>query len=325
MRIAVLTSPSSWYFEDLRRAAGGEWSLTAVGFSQLTARLGSARGPRIAVESDDLADYDALLVRTMPAGSLEQVVFRMNALAQLEARGVPVLNPPRGLETAIDKYLTLARIAAVGLRVPATVTCQTARDAQQAFAALGGDVVIKPLFGSEGRGITRVTDTALAQRAFHLLEQLQAAIYLQEFIPHDGWDLRVLVIGSQVLAMRRSNPGDWRTNVSRGAATEPCDIDDALRDMAVRAAQAVGTPFAGVDLLRGRDGQWYVLEVNAVPGWKALARTLGRDVARLVLEYLAAAVPAGPNGNGSHPVLAAPPCTARDTAGHSPGGHTLGG
>ena len=58
-----------------------------------------------------------------------------------------------------------------------------------AFERLGGDVVLKPLFGSEGRGITRLQDEALALRAFKMLEQLGAVLYLQEFIAHEGFDI----------------------------------------------------------------------------------------------------------------------------------------
>ena len=88
----------------------------------------------------------------MPPGSLEQVVFRMDALHRLAAAGVPVLNPPRAVEAAVDKYLTLALLAAAGLPVPSTWTGQSAAEALAAFEELGGDVVVKPLFGSEGRG-----------------------------------------------------------------------------------------------------------------------------------------------------------------------------
>ena len=138
--------------------------------------------------------------------------------------------------------------------------------------------------------MTRVCDQALADRAFRLLTQLGAVIYLQEFIPHEGFDLRLLVLGERVLAARRRNPNDWRTNVSRGARMEPVDPPPRLVEMALRAADAVGAPLAGVDLLPARGGKVYVLEVNAVPGWRALARTLNVDVAALVLEYASLAV-----------------------------------
>jgi RimK family alpha-L-glutamate ligase len=286
MHFAVLCSNDSWYFKDLARAAGSDFELTPLAFRQLVGRLG---GDGSSAHDEfaggiELARVDAVLVRTMPPGSLEQVVFRMDVLGRLEARGKVIVNPPRAIEAAVDKYLASAKLAAAGLITPRTVVCQTVDDARQAFAMLGGDVVVKPLFGAEGRGLTRLTDEGLAERAFSLLVPLGAVLYLQEFISHDGYDLRVLVVGRHVWAIRRRNPLDWRTNVSRGATAEPVELTDDLVDLARRAAAAIGAPVAGVDLLPGPDGRLHVIEVNAVPGWQALARTLEVDVARHVLE-----------------------------------------
>lgn len=289
MRIAVLASPESWYLTDLARAAADGHELVPVTFSELASMLSSA-GASIASGVTRLDAMDAVLVRTMPPGSLEQVVFRMDALARLEAMGTVVVNPPKAIEAAVDKYLTSARLLAAGLTIPRTITCQTADAAMTAFTELGGDVVLKPLFGAEGRGITRLNDEALALRAFKMLEQLGAVLYLQEFIEHEGADLRLLVLGERVFGMRRRNPLDWRTNVSRGASAEPLEVTPDLAELAHRAAAAVGAPLAGVDLLPGRDGGLYAIEVNAVPGWKALARALKVDVAGLMLEYIANAV-----------------------------------
>jgi ribosomal protein S6--L-glutamate ligase len=155
-----------------------------------------------------------------------------------------------------------------------------------AFEQLHSDVVVKPIFGSEGKGIARIDDAAVALRTFKLLVQLGAVIYLQEFIEHEGVDLRLLVVGNHVLGMRRRNPADWRTNVSRGAVTEPLVPDEATASAARRAAQATGALLAGVDLLPSRDGRLFAIEVNAAPGWKALSETLRRDVAALVLDEI---------------------------------------
>lgn len=325
MNLFVLGSPRSWYLADLRRAAAGRHQVHTATFRDLTAVCGLAvRGPAVCdqpcepkqprwtsrsadahASSDDpqtalgangegsspqlvdLQSCDGLLVRTMPPGSLEQIVFRMDVLSRLEAAGVTVVNPAKALETAVDKYLSTARMEAAGLRVPRTIVCQTADDGMAAFTALGGDVVLKPLFGAEGRGIARLTDEAMALRACKLLEDLRAVIYLQEFIAHEGGDLRVLLIGERALAMRRRNPLDWRTNVSRGAVGEACELTDEMLDMARRAAAAIGAPLAGVDLLPGRDGKLYAIEVNAVPGWREISRVLKVDVAGMVLEYMA--------------------------------------
>ena len=210
----------------------------------------------------------------------------MDVLGRLAAVGAVVVNPPRSLEAAVDKYLASSKLQAAGLLVPRTMACQTVDDAMDAFALFGGDVVLKPLFGSEGRGIARLTDEAIALRTFKTLAQLQSVLYVQEFIPHEDFDVRLLVIGYRVLAMKRINQSDWRTNVARGATTEPFQPTPEMIEIALAAAGAVGAPLAGVDLLPDRNGRLYVLEVNAVPGWKALAATLQVDVAAMVLDYL---------------------------------------
>jgi RimK family alpha-L-glutamate ligase len=294
LRFAVLAAPESWYARDLTRAAAADYEIVTLPFSEISASVLPTPDlhPSSFVHTAGrrLADFDAVLVRTMPPGSLEQVVFRMDCLARHEAAGGVVINPARAIEAAVDKFLTTAKLQAAGLLSPRTVCCQTADEAMAAFAELGGDIVLKPLFGSEGRGITRLNDEALAERAFKMLAQLGAVLYLQEFIPHEGHDIRLLVIGEQILGMRRRNALDWRTNISRGAMAEAFTPDDSLIEMARRAAAAVGAPLAGVDLLPGRDGQLYTIEVNAVPGWKGLGKALGIDVARLVLDFAAAEV-----------------------------------
>jgi ribosomal protein S6--L-glutamate ligase len=223
----------------------------------------------------------------MPPGSLEQVIFRMDVLHQLESRGVRVLNPARAVEMCVDKYWTTARLADAGLPVPPTIVCQHADAAMEAFAQLGGDVIVKPIFGSEGRGMVRVSDAEMAWRTFRTLERTQTVLYLQKFIAHPGWDLRVFVLGGRVLcAMRRRARDGWRTNVAQGGLAESFVPDDAQVDLAMRAARTVGAKVAGVDLLPGPAGEWYVLEVNAVPGWRALAPVCGVDVAAATIRYL---------------------------------------
>lgn len=282
MRVAVLCAPESWYLRDLQRAAvDAKMQLEAISFSDLTRCLGGG-APTV----DSLADFDAALVRTMPPGSLEQVVFRMDCLGRAFADGTKIVNSPRAIEIAVDKFLCSALLDAAGLPTPRTIVCQKHEQAMEAFQTLGGDVVIKPLFGGEGRGITRVNDEALMLRAAKMLEQLGAVLYLQEFVPHEGCDLRLLVIGQQVLGVRRCNRDDWRTNVSRGATAESLTITDELADLARTAAAAAETEIAGVDVLPTKDGRHLVLEVNAVPGWKALGEALDVDVAAMVLQYL---------------------------------------
>src|SRR6516162_4013027 len=261
MRLAILAGGDGWHVRDLHRAAavlGHEAGV--VDFRRISAGVPGA--------ADALAGFDAVLVRTMPPGSLEQVVFRMDVLHRLQAHGVRVLNPPAAVEACVDKYLASARLEAAGLRVPPTVVCQHAEAALEAFAALGSDVIVKPLFGSEGRGMVRVSDPELAWRTFRTLERTRGVLYLQQFVRHPGWDLRAFVLGGHVLtAMRRHSRGDWRTNVAEGGSAEPTRLGPEEESLALRAAEALGAIVAGVDLLPGPRGEWYVIEVNAVPGW----------------------------------------------------------
>jgi ribosomal protein S6--L-glutamate ligase len=278
--MAFLSTGNGWHVQDLHRAAKvrGHLSVT-VDFRRVQAA--------VAVGADELADFNAIVVRTMPPGSLEQVVFRMDVLQRLRSRGAIVLNPPAAVETCVDKYLATARLEAAGIRVPPTIVCQHADAALEAFRVLGGDVVLKPLFGSEGRGMVRVSDPEMAWRTLRTLERTQCVLYLQQFIPHPGWDLRIFVLDGRVLAaMRRWANGDWRTNVAQGGRAEPVRLDAEEERLALSAAEAVGAAAAGVDLLPGQDGAWYVLEVNAVPGWRTLAPVAGVDVAAALIEYL---------------------------------------
>lgn len=284
MHIAILGNTGSWYVSDLQQAAARMGHrCQRIDYERLTARI---VGHRTVIRHDDLElqDFDAVLVRTMPPGSLEQVVFRMDTLILLEAAGVSVVNPPRAIECAVDKHLCTARLAAARLPVPPTYACETEEDALAAFTELGGDVVVKPLFGAEGRGIMRVSDPELALRTFRTLERLDTVIYLQRFVPHAGFDVRVLVLDGTVLgAIERHSPDDFRTNVARNAVAAPHQLTADETDLAIRATVAVGARIAGVDLLYDSDGTCRILEVNAVPGWRAFRKVTGIDVAERLI------------------------------------------
>jgi ribosomal protein S6--L-glutamate ligase len=284
MHLGILANENSWYLADLERAARERGDrVSRLVYPQLSAWV---RGHESTLRCGelDLGTLDGLIVRTMSSGSLEQIVFRMDVLASFQATGRPVLNPPKAIECAVDKYLTTARLEAAGLPVPATVVCENSETAMLAFEALGRDVVVKPIFGAEGRGICRVSDPDLAFRTFRTLERTQAVLYLQRFVDHEGADVRVLVLDGEILgAVKRSNPLDFRTNVSRQATAATYEPNDHERELALRATAATGARFAGIDLLYDRGGTCFVIEVNAVPGWRAFGRATDLDVASRVL------------------------------------------
>ncbi len=289
MRIAVLGNAGSWYCRELERAATERGhKFVRLDFSRLMSTVANDV-TALSCGDFDLSIADVVIVRTMPPGSLEQVVYRMDALLKLEENGVVVVNSPKSIECAVDKYLTTSRLEKAGLPVPPTIVCEDSETAIQAFNSLGGDVVVKPLFGSEGRGIVRVSDQELALRTFRTLERIDAVLYIQKFVEHEGFDIRALVLDGRVIGgMRRRCRDDFRTNVSQSGFAESHQLTKHEESLAINAAAATGSRFAGIDLLYERNGQCFVIEVNAVPGWRAFGRVNDCDVAATLIESLEA-------------------------------------
>jgi len=287
--LAALVSGTGWHVADLLRAASLlDVELRALPFAEVSSEVGVGSG-RVSAGGVALDDVDGVLVRMMPPGSLEQVVFRMDALHRLAAVGVPVWNPPRAVEASVDKYLTLSLLERRGIPVPRTWAGQTAEQALRAFEELGGDVVVKPLFGSEGRGLVRIGDREIAWRCFHALERIGSVLYLQKWIRNPGHDLRLFVLRGRVIgAMRRTaRLGEWRANVAMGGRAEAFRPDSTAERLALAATEAVGAVFAGVDLIEDQDlDELVVIEVNAVPGWRALSQVTGVDVAAALIDAL---------------------------------------
>lgn len=279
MRIVVLSNPDSWYFLDLVRAGGARHDIVAMSFEALAASVGT--------NVKFSLDADCVIARTMPAGSLEQIVFRMDCLGQLKTAGVLLVNSPRAIEAAVDKYLSLALIKRSGLPVPETFVSQDLSIALEGFYELGKDVVVKPIFGSLGRGIVRLNTEDQAARYFRELVEDQRVIYQQKFISHPGYDVRLLVLGDRVWGMKRKNPNHWITNISQGGVGEFYQVGPEERELAIAAASAVGAHFAGVDLITDtKTGDQYILEVNAVPGWRAIAGVTGVDIAEELMSEI---------------------------------------
>ena len=287
MNIVILSSQTGWQTDELCRALQERGHTGCVlAYEALVARLGKGAGQLSSARTSILA-ADAVLARIIPTGSLEQIIYRVDSLHWIEERGVPVMNSPRAIERCVDKFYTTALLQEAGLPVPETVVCESAADALAALGAMG-DAIVKPIFGSLGHGMVRITDPDVALRVVEPLEQVSSVFYVQRTVDHGGRDIRVFVVGGRVLgAIERTAPsGEWRTNVSRGASVMPFDLPAAWEQMALAATTAVGADYAGVDLLPARDGQVFVLEVNGIPGWKGLQQATGTDVAAAIVEHL---------------------------------------
>jgi len=253
-------------------------------FPKIVARL--AYKPYFKVDGTSiLDDLNALIIRPIGRGSLEELVFRMDMLYKLERQGFYMVNPPAAIEHCVDKYDILALLEDVGVPVPRTLATESVNEALAAFQELGGDVVVKPVFGSRGQGATRVVDVDIADTIFKAITFHHGVIYMQEFVQHGHSDIRAFVIGDRVVASMRRVAEGWKTNYSQGAKPAPAKISREFEELAIKSARAVGCKIAGVDILEGPEGP-RIVDVNSQPGWKGLQVVAKVNIADEILDFV---------------------------------------
>jgi RimK family alpha-L-glutamate ligase len=281
LRAGVLGASGSWHSRRLLAAlADRGHDALAIPATRLELEV-DEHGEMHVYGRDRLAldRLDVLIIRGLPRGSLEQVIFRMDALHVLAERGVRCINSPRAIERTIDKSWTGAALARAGLPTPPTLVCERYEGAMDAFDRLGGDIVVKPLFGAMGNGIVRIEDRDVAHRVFRALELERTVYYVQRTVATAGRrDLRVLVIGSEIVGAMERVTDSWRANIARGARARHVALGEAESRTALDAAAALEADVAGVDLLVAPDGAIVVVEVNGIPGWQALQSVCAEDL-----------------------------------------------
>ncbi|MFB0514951.1 MAG: RimK family alpha-L-glutamate ligase [Candidatus Bathyarchaeia archaeon] len=285
----ITRNENGWCSTQLRQAME-KHGITPVcfTFSQLVARIKSK--PEASVgETNILSDLSVLIIRPIGRGSLEEIIFRMDLLHRLQRLGMIIINPPLSIERSVDKYYTLALLEENGLPVPKTVVTESREEAVKAFHVLGGDIVMKPLFGSRGIGSTRISDPEIAERIFRTVSFYHGVLYIQEFIPHGVSDVRAFVIGDHIVAAMHRVAESWKTNVSLGARPMRLKLDKETEDLAVKAAEVIGCKVAGVDILEGSHGP-VIVELNSQPGWRGLQSVtsinIGEEIVKHVLSEL---------------------------------------
>jgi len=236
-------------------------------------------------ETNILQDLSAVITRPIGRGSLEEIIFRMDLLHRLERLGMLIINPPLSIERSVDKYHTLALLEEHRLPVPRTAVTESYEEALKCFHELGEDVVMKPLFGSRGIGSTRISDSDIAARVFRTISFHRGVLYLQEFIPHGVSDIRAFVVGDRVIASMHRIAETWKTNVSLGAKPVSINLDNELKNLAVKAAKVIGCKVTGVDILEGPKGP-VVVELNSQPGWRGLQSVTKINIADEIIGYI---------------------------------------
>ncbi|MFD1121344.1 RimK family alpha-L-glutamate ligase [Methylophilus flavus] len=227
-------------------------------------------------------------VRGVAAGSTQQIITRMNILHTLQRQGMTIYNHARAIETTVDKSLTTQLLAEHGIATPNTWVCeyrQVAHPLMQQALDNGKTLVIKPLFGSQGKGVRLIEHTrqfALPQDMF-----VDGVYYLQEKIDCgiNQHDYRVFVVNGEPVAVMRRQGDDWLHNVARGARCTASDEAD-VAEIGVKAANAIGINYAGVDIMRDKHGKLWVIEVNSIPAWRGLQTITDLNIADILVADL---------------------------------------
>jgi len=286
LKIGIVTrNKNSWSSTQLREAlAKRNIPNIFSSFPQLISRVGYK--PYLNVGNTSiLEELDALLIRPIGRGSLEEIVFRMDMLYRLQRLGLYVINPPEAIEHCVDKYDLLAILEDNGIPVPRTAVTENVNEALKAFNELGEDVIVKPIFGSRGIGSTRLKDPEIASTVFRAIAFYHGVIYLQEFVHHGFSDIRAFVVGDRVVAAMRRVADSWKTNYSQGARPEPLKLDKAMEEMAIKSAKLIECKIAGVDILESPRGP-LVIEVNSQPGWRGLQSVTRVNIADKIVAFI---------------------------------------
>jgi tetrahydromethanopterin:alpha-L-glutamate ligase len=298
LRIAIMTDETGWHTTRLKRAFKAR-GVEARCADLAQCRIDTTWAPHgLAIPGFGHSLPDAVFVRGIAGGTFEQVTLRLGVLHALRESGVPVYNDARAIERSVDKSMTSFMLNRHGVPTPATWACESPAFAQRVLmreAAAGRQVVLKPLFGSQGKGLRRLGASRRQDGTLLPLPSLRAfqqVAYLQRYVDagRAGFDWRVLVIGDRaVAAMRRVGGRGWIHNFARGARCEPAPLDEALSRIAVRASRALGLDYAGVDLIADRtraDAPLLVLEVNGVAAWRGLQSVTPVDIAAALVDDL---------------------------------------
>ncbi|WP_158922521.1 RimK family alpha-L-glutamate ligase [Acidisphaera sp. S103] len=290
MRIGLAIDTEDWHARRLMRAFAAR-GITVVPFRLSDAAFDTGHPHGLALPGFDDGLPNAVLVRSISGGSFEEVTRRLGVLHALREQGVLVWNDARAIERCVDKSTTSFFLAHAGIATPPTwaVEGQAAALKVADRECPTGPLVLKPLFGSQGRGLRLITTGADLPPP----EIVGGVYYLQRYIPTGTGtfhDHRLFVCAGSVVAAMTRQAETWVTNVRQGAQTLPFQPDSRMTDLAIRAASCVGAAYAGVDILVDGDGRPWVLEVNSMPGWKGLQRVTATSVAGHIAAGLLAAL-----------------------------------
>lgn len=243
-----------------------------------------ASGGAFFARPEQFKGFDVVLDRAM------EFSRGLYALQIFNSWGVRTVNPAHVVATCGDKLLTTAQLAAAGVPQPRTEIAFTPDAALEAIEAMGYPVVVKPVIGSWGRLVAKLNDReaaeALLEHKSVLGHFLHEIFYLQEYIDKPGRDIRLIMMGDEIISSIYRASEHWVTNTARGASASPCPLDEALERITHAAARAVGGGFLAIDVIEDPQRGYLVNEINPTPEFRGSETATKADIPNKLIDYL---------------------------------------
>ncbi|WP_126449727.1 ATP-grasp domain-containing protein [Sulfodiicoccus acidiphilus] len=244
-------------------------------------------GCKFTYGSKELPKLDGAIIRNLGfLLTIEQMAKRMDVLRELKDEGTYVINDPDSMTLARDKLGSILRLRRAGIPVPETAVAEDPFDVMR-LVEEWGEVVIKPIMGSLGLGAIKVSDPDVGFRVAKSVLAVNQPLYVQRYIRKPDRDIRVFVVGDEVVGgIYRVNKSHWKTNIAQGATAQLIEPAVELYEFSIKVTKAMGLDYAGVDIVEDVDGTRRVLEVNASPLWEGIESATKKNVARHIVDYL---------------------------------------
>lgn len=244
---------------------------------------------QIIYRGEQLKDIDAIIPRIGASASF----YGAAVVRQFEINGVVSTASSTGLVLSRNKLHAYQLLCANGIGMPRTVFSNPSQRAAELIQSAGGaPVVIKLLKGTHGLGVILAQDFNTAESVIEAFNQVKERILIQEYIAESkGSDIRALVVNNKIAAAmkREAQPGEFRSNLHRGASATSIRLTPAETEIALKATKLLGLRVAGVDLLQSRRGP-LILEVNPSPGLEGIETSTRINVAEKIIKSLEKAV-----------------------------------
>ncbi|MBA2841228.1 tetrahydromethanopterin:alpha-L-glutamate ligase [Methanococcus maripaludis] len=283
MRMGIISEERDWVTDELKsKMEKNDIDPVIIQPSKIISYIGAE--VKFEQNNRSILDLKCAFVRNIGEGV--EMFHRFDMLKYLE-NYVPVINPMDGIENAGNKFRTSFLMEVHKIPHPKTIV---AEDVNKALIAADKfeDVVLKPLFGNQGKGLVRVKgrSTVAKLKALNAFKSTHGVIYMQEFVnnPNNVYrDIRAFAVGNKVISAMYRTSDNWITNIHQNGVPEKCEITEELSKIVLAAKDAVGLVYAGVDILESSDGL-KVIEVNACPSWEGLSRISEVDIAQNLID-----------------------------------------